>query len=139
MNHRYTLILLVLISMLFSACGGGGGDAASVDQLPVDQLPVDQPPVDPPPVEQQIVSLSWTAPSTRTDGTSLPLSELVGYRVYYGTSPTEMTLQEDIIGVSETSTSYSNLGPGVYYFAVTVYDVDGLESSFSQVVSKEII
>ena len=139
MNHRYAIVLLVLISMLFSACGGGGGGTASVDQLPVDQLPVDQQPVDQPPVDPQIISLSWTAPSTRTDGSSLSLSELVGYRIYSGSSPSELTLLEEIIGVSETSAALENLDPGVYYFAVTAYDSDGLESGFSQVVTKEVI
>ena len=126
MRKFQLLFLLLVLTLLVSACGGGGSADSSSALTDVGGD------------VQQKVDLSWSAPSTRTDGTPLSLSELVGYRVYYGTSPDALQLQEEIVGVSETGVSISNLAPGTYYFAVTAYDVDGLESGFSQIVSKVI-
>ncbi|MGB5440741.1 MAG: LamG-like jellyroll fold domain-containing protein, partial [Gammaproteobacteria bacterium] len=36
-------------------------------------------------------SLSWTAPTTRSDGTPLSLADINGYRIHYGTSPSDYT------------------------------------------------
>jgi hypothetical protein len=91
-----------------------------------------------PEVIQQKVDLSWSPPATRTDGSVLILSDLEGYRIYSGSSPDQLILLIDLID-STTDYSISNLSPGIYYFAVTAYDVDGLESGFSEIVAKEII
>ena len=121
MKRILIVLLIISIGILLSACGGGAGDASS-DAASV----------------QQKIALSWVAPTTRTDGSPLALSDLEGYRIYYGTSPDDLILQEEIIGVSETVITISLATPGVYYFAVTAYDADGLESSFSEIVSKDV-
>ena len=84
------------------------------------------------------VSLAWTAPTTRVDGELLSLSEVEGYRVYYGTDKDNMVAIVDLNDSSTTSYTISGLGPGTYYFAVTAYDYDGLESSYSEIVSKQL-
>jgi hypothetical protein len=77
------------------------------------------------------VSLSWTAPVARADGSALALSEITGYTVYYGTSsgnyPNALTINDG----SATSATISNLPPGTYYVAVTTRDSGGRESSHS--------
>jgi hypothetical protein len=112
-------LLISCLGSLLSACGGGSGDSSDTSTV------------------QQKIDLTWTAPATRTDGAPLALSELQGYRIYLGTTPENLALQEELIGVSSTQTTLLLSAPGVYYFAVTAYDFDGLESSFSDVVSKE--
>ncbi|MEN8178194.1 MAG: hypothetical protein ABFS39_06180 [Pseudomonadota bacterium] len=121
MKKILSVLLIVLVGILLSACGGGSDDSSS-DTTSV----------------QQKIDLSWTAPTTRTDGSSLAPSELEGYRIYYGTSPDDLVLQEEILGISATEISIAVPSSGIYYFAVTAYDSDGLESSFSEVVSKEV-
>jgi hypothetical protein len=75
--------------------------------------------------------LSWSAPSSRLDGSAL--DAVAGYKVYVGRSPGRY---ERIIEVG-TATGYTLTGlePGAaYYFAVAVYDADGLESPLSNEV-----
>lgn len=80
--------------------------------------------------------LSWTAPTTNTDGSAL--TDLAGYRIYYGTSPTALNDKVDIANVSTTSYVITGLQQGTWYFAVEAYTNTGLESSLSQVVNKTI-
>jgi hypothetical protein len=82
------------------------------------------------------VSLSWTAPTRRADGSPLSLSELAGYTVRYGTS---LGRYNNAIGVgdrSRTSLTITDLPSGTYYFVVTARDSSGMESSYSSAVSK---
>jgi hypothetical protein len=79
-------------------------------------------------------TLSWNAPTTNTDGT--PLTDLVGYKVYMGTSSGNYTTVVNIGNV--TTYVVNNLAPGTYYFVVTAYDSSNIESSFSNEASKTI-
>ena len=80
-------------------------------------------------------SLAWHAPTTNTDGT--PLTDLGGFKVHYGRTPGSYTNTVTIGNV--TSYSVGNLAPGTYYFTVTAYDTTGLESSYSNEVSKTVL
>jgi hypothetical protein len=80
------------------------------------------------------VNLSWTPPSTRTDGSYLPLTELSGYRVYMGRSSTDLTPLVDLDDDSSTQHTVGDLPAGDYYFSISVFDIDGQESSHSQVI-----
>ncbi len=80
-------------------------------------------------------TLSWNPPTTNTDGT--PLTDLAGYKIYYGTSSGNYT---QIINVGNVTTyPVSNLTAGAtYYFVVTAYDTSGYESGYSNQVGKTI-
>lgn len=67
------------------------------------------------------VQLSWTAPTTNSDAT--PLTDLTGYRVYYGTSTGTYTQNIDVGNV--TTYNLTGLALGTYYFTVRAYDNDG--------------
>ena len=74
------------------------------------------------------VSLSWTAPTTNQDNTSL--NDLAGYQVYYGLALRFYDVAVDV-GLA-TSAVLSDLEAGrTYYFAVTADDTSGNESVFS--------
>ena len=154
--QRLSLISSILTTaLLLSGCGGGStssdasGDLTVIPQDDVVVVPQTDTPVVPQTdtsvvpqdnttVVESKVDLSWSAPTTRTDGTPLSPSELEGYRIYLGTSPDNLVLQEELLGISSTEISLIISAPGIYYFAVTAYDADGLESAFSEVVSKEV-
>jgi hypothetical protein len=84
--------------------------------------------------------LTWNAPATRTDGSSLnPGTDLSKYRLYYGTSSRNYTQVVDIPNPGTTIITRSvNLSSGTYYFTVTVVDTVGQESGYSTEVSKTI-
>ncbi len=85
-------------------------------------------------------TLSWTAPTTRSDGSSLnPATDLSKYRLYYGTVSRNYSQAVDIPNPGTTIITRSvNLSSGKYYFAVTVVDTAGQESGYSTEVSKTI-
>ena len=83
-------------------------------------------------------TLSWTAPSEREDGTPIALSEIAGYRVYYGPSTGNYPHRVDIADSLAVQTILQNLPPGDYVFVVTTLDTQGRESSYSKVVSVSI-
>jgi hypothetical protein len=82
------------------------------------------------------VTLSWTAPTYREDGTLL--TNLSGYRIRYGTSLGNFPNQLQIPNPGITTCVIENLPAGTYYFVATAYDASGNESQFSGVVSKII-
>jgi len=80
--------------------------------------------------------LSWTAPTTNTDGSAL--TDLAGYKIYYGTASGAYGTPIDAGSAVGSPPGYTvnNLGIGTYYFAVTAYDTAGRESAFSNETSK---
>jgi hypothetical protein len=78
-------------------------------------------------------NLSWTAPTTNTDGTAV--SDLAGYTIKYGTSA--VALNQSVSVSSPTTTSYSvqNLAAGTWYFAIMADTSEGSESALSNIVS----
>jgi hypothetical protein len=81
-------------------------------------------------------SLSWVAPTTRTDGSAL--TNLAGFRIYYGTSQTSLTNTVSVTNATVTTAVVSNLTSGTWYFAVTALDSSGNESDKSNIASKAI-
>jgi hypothetical protein len=79
--------------------------------------------------------LTWTAPTQNVDGS--PLTNLGGYKVYWGTrSRTYGTPATVNAGV----TTYTlDLAPGTYYFALTAFDATGAESSYTNEVGKTVL
>lgn len=81
-------------------------------------------------------TLSWTAPTTNTDGSAL--TDLAGYYVYYGTSPSSMSKVVNLSNAGTTNYTVSNLASGSWYFAVAAYTTSGLDSALSGTLSKAI-
>ncbi|HEX6994426.1 MAG TPA: putative Ig domain-containing protein [Gammaproteobacteria bacterium] len=80
-------------------------------------------------------TLSWTPPTQRTDGS--PLTNLAGFNIYWGTQRDALPKKASV-GAGTTMYIVENLGPGTWYFAVTAFDSDDVESEFSNVASKTI-
>ena len=89
-----------------------------------------------PPASAGQAILSWDPPITNADGS--PLTDLSGYRIYYGTSPGVYGTVIDV-GNLITSTVTNLAGGSLYYFVVTAYDLSGNESQFSYEVNKIIL
>ena len=81
-------------------------------------------------------TLSWTPPTSNTDGTAL--TNLAGYRIAYGTSSSALTNTIQVANPGLSSYTLTNVAPGTYYFAVRAYTSTGTESSNSNVQVKTI-
>jgi Putative Ig domain len=82
------------------------------------------------------VTLSWTAPTQNEDGS--PLTNLKGFRVYYGTSSSALDSMIEIPSAGVTSAAVEELSPATWYFGVKAYTTDGFESDFSNIASQQI-
>jgi hypothetical protein len=81
-------------------------------------------------------TLSWTSPATNADGSML--TDLAGFRIYYGNSPDSLTQSITIPTVGMTTFVIGNLSSGTWYFALRAYNLAQIESALSAVVSKTI-
>lgn len=77
-----------------------------------------------------IAHLHWTAPTTNIDGTAL--TDLAGYRIYVGTDPSSLVMVVDAGKVLTYDLTLSR--HGLYYFAVTAYNLARSESALSTTV-----
>ena len=82
--------------------------------------------------------ISWTAPTTRADGSSLTSTDISGYKLYESdTAGGTMSPVADLTS-SETSVVVSDLAVGTHYFTMTTIDTNGMESAQSQAFSVTI-
>jgi Putative Ig domain len=82
------------------------------------------------------VSLSWSPPTTNTDGSTL--TNLAGYRINYGTSASALGQSIQVSSPGMTRYQVDNLSPGVWYFGIKSYSSSGTESPMSGIVSRAI-
>ncbi len=86
-------------------------------------------------------TVSWTNPTTRTDGTALPSSQIGSTRVEWGTcsgSAFGSALGNQSATGTATSTIINNLAPGTYCFRAATVDAAGLQSGWSNIASKVV-
>ena len=81
-------------------------------------------------------TLSWTAPTTRVDGS--PLVNLAGYRLRYGNAAGSYPNTITIANPGLTTYQVENLASGTWFFVMAAYDATGSESANTNPVSKTI-
>jgi hypothetical protein len=81
-------------------------------------------------------TLSWTPPTSNTNGTAL--TNLAGYRIYYGTSPTNLSRTVQLSNAGLTRYVVNDLSAATWYFSVRAYTSGGAESANSRTVSKVV-
>jgi hypothetical protein len=100
------------------ACTGSNGNASMATTVTI-----------------RTAALTWTAPTQNVDGSAL--TNLSGYKVYWGTQSRTYTQTATVNGASTTSYTAS-LTPGTWYFAISAVDSTGSESTRSNEVSKTV-
>ncbi|HEY2400362.1 MAG TPA: fibronectin type III domain-containing protein [Steroidobacteraceae bacterium] len=83
-----------------------------------------------------VATLDWLPPTENSDGSAL--TNLAGYTVYYGTSPDNLAQSVKVSNPGLTAYAVTGLSSGTWYFAVTAYSADGVESSRTTAVSTKI-
>ena len=82
------------------------------------------------------ILLSWNLPNKREDGSSLPISDIGGYEIYYfeeNSSPGS-GIVIDIPDNQTTEYKVNGLTSGTYYFAIASYDMDHAYSDLTRPV-----
>jgi Putative Ig domain len=81
------------------------------------------------------VTLNWTPPTQNMDGS--PITNLAGYKVMYGSSPGQYSQTLNVPVATLTSVVIESLEAGrTWYFTVKSLNTSGVESDFSNEVSK---
>jgi hypothetical protein len=105
-----------------AACGGGGGggNGGTSETIQAEAA-------------AGAATLSWTPPTTKTDGTAL--DDLAGYTIYYGETEGNYTHEINITNPGIATFVVEHLQTGTYYFVITAYNLAGNESKKSNVAS----
>ena len=81
-------------------------------------------------------TLVWSPPTENTNGSML--TNLAGYRIYFGSSASALTEVIDVKSAGITSYVVDKLVSGTYYFALSAYNATGVESAMQLVGNKTI-
>lgn len=81
-------------------------------------------------------TLLWNPPTQNTDGS--PLTNLAGYRVYWGTSRNKYSNSVTIENPGLSSYVVDQLTPATWYFALTAINSLGAESGYSNIAAKTV-
>jgi hypothetical protein len=79
----------------------------------------------------QPVTISWAVPTTNTNGTRS--TNLAGYHIYYGASAETLDRVVTVYSADVTAHVFNNLASGTWYFAVTAFNEEKVESDLSAV------
>jgi hypothetical protein len=136
----WRIVATVVVIGALAACGGGGGSSATTSSYgsvaalsSSDSSPPASSPSSSSTSSIGAATLSWAAPDENTDGSAL--TNLAGYRIYYGTSADALDQVIDIPSVGITTYVVDDLVAGTYYFSIRAYNAVGAESALSNIVS----
>jgi hypothetical protein len=126
--------------LLLAGCGDGSADSASSSAAPQSSNSTENPPPTRsalPGPSTSSASLDWAAPTTNTNGSAL--TNLGGYKIYYGTSSSRLSSTITISNPGLLTYVVEGLPIGTtYYFAIVAVTTGGVESADSTVVSMQI-
>ncbi len=83
---------------------------------------------------QSDIIITWVAPIERENNNPISLTEIAGYKIYYGTSLGQYMNDVTINDATAVSHTFIGLAASTYYFAVTTLDTEGRESLYSNEV-----
>jgi VCBS repeat-containing protein len=112
-------------------------EPAPTEPEPTEPTPTEPEPTNPVPTEPgptADINLSWIAPSEREDNEPILLSEISGYKIYYGTTQGNYNNSVSINEGSAVSYVFNEFSSGTYYFVITTLDTDGRESQYSSAI-----
>src|ERR1700686_4746433 len=90
-------LAMAVVTGALAGCGGGASSSTGSSPPVTSQSP---PPAPAPTPTVGAAALSWTAPDQNTDGSTL--TNLAGYRIYYGTSANtlDQVIQINTVGIT---------------------------------------
>ncbi len=77
-------------------------------------------------------TFSWAAPAAREDESPIAMSEIAGYRIYFGTETGNYTQSIEVNDAYIDTIKLDELNAAAtYYIVVTTVDTEGRESAYS--------
>lgn len=124
-RRKQILVVLAVLGILLSACGGGGEGVGSSNQNPQPSLPAK--------------TLSWDPPASFTDGTPLdPYADLQDFEIYVRQDASFGSTDQAVAVVAPVDRSFnlallaSSLSRGtIYYVSMRAVSTSGMRSDFS--------
>ncbi len=169
LSNAILTFVLISASLMLVGCGGGGGSdsiststseangnaslessnedtaaeqqsTSSLESVPVvdEQPPVNGSQIFPLADVNRTATLSWTLPTKRSDGSDLQLHEIDAFYIYHKTEDGSFEEKHEVNG-DEVMLKLYELQEGKHLFTITVIDINGLESDFSETVAKVIL
>lgn len=132
-------LVLAMLTCVLGACGGGSGDSPTPAPGTGSPPPTPAPAPSPEPTPQPTAgnaTLSWTPPTTRSDGSTL--TDLAGYRILYGRVSGVYDHVEEIHNPGISAYVVEDLESGTWYFAIQSRTSEGLVSAPSAEVRTSI-
>ncbi len=124
-------LVISFTSLTISACGGGSSTGSTGSAI-ANNIGVGG-------AATGTATVFWTAPISTESGAALSISQLGGYQINYGTSPTNLAYSVNVPDPYATQYVMAGLHANTtYYFAVTAYDSQNVVGAMSAVVSKRI-
>ncbi len=152
---KLQLLTVISFSLLLTACGGGGSGGPDNTNVSTANSAAPHPAAgsggtggsggnsgttQPEPTGNGSATLSWSIPTTRESGAGLSMGEIAGYRVFYGSNSNALNSVIDVTNPYTTSLNLTNLvASTVYYFQITAYDTNSIESERSNTVTRTAI
>jgi hypothetical protein len=128
MKSQFKNAMLILVQAVAVAslvgCGGGGGGGGGSDAG------------ESPATGSGTASLSWSAPTQNTDGSTL--TDLAGYRIYYGTNSGDYSKTVTLNSPYSRTYTINSLPANTYYIVVRAFDTNNNEGPPSAEASKII-
>jgi hypothetical protein len=142
MARKLPQVLMWVIAFGSTGCFGSGNGEGQDTTPPAGgtQAAATTPPGEPAattrPSQDGSASLSWNPPTENADGSTM--SDLAGYRIYYGKSPKKLNKTIVIDNPGLTRYVVENLAAAKWHFSMTSVNSSGKESARSKTVSKKI-
>ena len=139
-NRVRWLVITTLSAAFVAGCGGGSGSPV-VSAAPSPSAQGNQSgqagPSQPAPSQATgSVTLSWLPPTEKIDGT--PLTNLAGYRIYWGPKRGHYTNSVTIDNPGLASFVIEQLAPARWYFVVAALTREAIEGERSDVVTQTV-
>lgn len=139
MGYIRNLLIFIAFSIIVTGCGGGSTTVAATNSggtsdggtTPINTSGTPQTNI------TGSTTLKWAAPSTRADSSAISLSDISGYRLYYGATATDTP---NYVNINDgTATQYTiSLPSGSYYFRISAIDSNGYEGLKSAALLKNL-
>lgn len=129
-RHSIAALFGITATVLLAGCNldnSGSGTSAAVDTGGTTSTSSSNA------AQDTSVTISWAPPQTNADGSAL--TDLAGYHIHYGTQPTALNSEIDVPTAGIADYVVEGLkANSTYYFAVSSYNSEGIESADSAVI-----